>query len=168
MLGKSKTTSASKNQDAVQDTKSSGATPVVGVPVDDLEVMARTIFGEARGESWLGKLAVGWVVRNRADIAKKGKMQALFGNGNIASACKVPKQFSCWNENDPNRRLLLAVSLETDVHFKECFAAAAAVISGYRDDPTNGATHYHTKAVDPTWDDKMTIVLQEGKHIFYR
>ena len=33
----------------------------------DWDTLARTIFGEARGESLQGQVGVAWVIRNRAD-----------------------------------------------------------------------------------------------------
>ena len=32
-----------------------------------LDLLARTVWGEARGECFRGKLAVAWVARNRAE-----------------------------------------------------------------------------------------------------
>ncbi len=36
------------------------------VTTRDIDILARTVYGEARGESELDKLAVAWVVVNRA------------------------------------------------------------------------------------------------------
>ena len=54
-------------------------------------IVALTIFGEAAGESVQGKRAVASVIWTRAD-----------GNQNaLASVCKAPRQFSCWNDGAP-------------------------------------------------------------------
>jgi N-acetylmuramoyl-L-alanine amidase len=136
--------------------------------MSDIDILARTIYGEARGESWQGKLAVGWVIKNRADAAVQGKSRKLFGNGTISSACKVPYQFSCWNENDRNKTLISNISLETDGHFRECYAAAAAVMFNYID-PTLGANHYYARSIAaPKWAIDQTPIATIGNHIFYK
>lgn len=61
----------------------------------DIDILARTIYGEARGEPWEGKIAVAWVVRNRAE-------RGGWWGDTIREVCLKPWQFSCWNETDPN------------------------------------------------------------------
>ena len=34
---------------------------------EDIKIMAKTMWGEARGESEEGKIGVAWVIRNRAE-----------------------------------------------------------------------------------------------------
>ena len=63
---------------------------------DDLMIMAKTIWGEARGEGRNGQVAVAWVIRNRAEHG------GWYGN-TIRSVCLHPFQFSCWNNNDSNK-----------------------------------------------------------------
>ena len=67
----------------------------------DVDVLARTIWGEARGEGFAGQVAVGWAIRNRveADLGNDGKPD-WWGEGYVG-VCKAPWQFSCWNKNDP-------------------------------------------------------------------
>ena len=62
----------------------------------DLNIMAKTIWGEARGEPYNGQVAVAWVIRNRAERG------GWFGN-TIREVCLKDQQFSCWNRNDCNR-----------------------------------------------------------------
>ena len=69
---------------------------------ENLEYMARTIWGEARGEDEQGKIAVGHVIKNRRD------KQTWMGK-TIKDVCLKKWQFSCWNENDPNREKILAL-----------------------------------------------------------
>ena len=140
----------------------------------DIQILARTLYGEARGESWAGKVAVAWVVRNRAelDLHNDGKPD-WWGEG-IAGVCLKPWQFSCWNADDPNRDKLLKVT-PADPFFRECLAAAAAVLGNIEPDPTAGATHYHTTARPtwatawpPKWADGQSIVATVHNHQFYR
>ena len=128
---------------------------------DDLDVMARTLFGEARGEPLEGKIAVAWVIRNRADHP------GWWGSG-IAGVCKQDRQFSCWNENDPNRAKLLA-GTPKDEMFRECLAAVAAVLSDNVPDPTQGSMHYKVSTLTwpGDWGPEKEPVLILGNHAFY-
>ena len=53
----------------------------------DVDIIAKTLYGEARGEGYDGMLAVATVIYNRAKHDKD-----LF-----VKVCLKPKQFSCWN-----------------------------------------------------------------------
>ena len=52
----------------------------------DLMIMAKTIWGEARGESHNGQVAVAWVIRNRAERG------GWWGN-TIREVCLKDQQF---------------------------------------------------------------------------
>lgn len=70
----------------------------------DTDILARTIYGEARGESISGQEAIASVILNRVAFAKR-RGRYWWGN-TIAGVCLAPWQFSCWNENDPNRKII--------------------------------------------------------------
>ncbi len=127
----------------------------------DVETMARTIFGEARGEKTdLARQAVGHVIINRAE---KG---GWWGN-TITTVCLWPKQFSCWE--DHNRAKLQATDLGDPAYRKCMFAALMAL---RETDITNGANHYHARSVEPLWslDDQgePRYYVSIGSHKFYR
>lgn len=144
----------------------------------DEDVLARTVYGEARGESDLGRLAVAYVACNRAVIAaryvlKHGKRHPLYGGGSIAEACLAPWQFSCWNNTDANLKKLLLVDLESDAGAPSLWAARTA-IDRTAPDPTNGATNYFTAMAPhdgmdwpPKWAESMKLVASIGAHNFY-
>lgn len=156
----------------------------------DLNVLAQTIWGEARQEGTKGMLAVGNVIKNRAEANK-----SMFGQG-IKGVALKPKQFSCWNEGDPNREKLKdilqydkIISLRkspTGEPFNEWFQKfkntgeyleyksylkakeiAKQILDGSAPDPTKGAVYYHTTDVKPVWRTKLDQVAQYGNHIFY-
>lgn len=131
-----------------------------GGKVPELDTMARTVYGEARGESDVGKAAVAWVIKNRA--VKPG-----WWGKDIASVCLKRSQFSCWNADDPNASKCAAVDESNDAlrHIK---AICQAVLDGSIPDPTNGATHYHTKQVAPPWAATALPCAVIGNHLFYK
>lgn len=109
---------------------------------EDIRILALTIFGEARGESWIGKLAVGYSVRHRVETdIKEDKKPDWWGEG-YEAVCLKPKQYSCWNSADPNRPLLDRLTVASDSRLRECLAAAACAMFGIEPDPINGARHY--------------------------
>ena len=116
-------------------------TPPVGTRAEAIDTLARTVWGEARGEGEVGMQAVAAVVVNRARCAPKW-------GGTVEEVCRRPKQFSCWNAGDPNRASLLAVT-QADAKFNTCLQIAAEAINGTLTDPTNGATHYYAIGIDP-------------------
>src|SRR5690606_7288829 len=107
-----------------------------------LDVLARTLWGEARGEGRRGLEAVAAVIMNRRAAGRWG--------ASVEAVCRAPRQFSCWNPDDPNRRKLEAVD-ENDPVFALCREIAAAALAGRLADPTGGATHYHARGVRPWW-----------------
>jgi spore germination cell wall hydrolase CwlJ-like protein len=127
--------------------------------MEDLDTLARTIFGEARGETIEGKIAVAHVVLNR--VRKK----SWYG-GTITEVCRWPWQFSCWNENDPNLAKLTSVTLD-DQAFQHCMYAALAAVLGQAPDPTSASTHYHTLSVSPNWAAGKEPVTIIAVHKFY-
>jgi hypothetical protein len=138
----------------------------VGLPAaadHDLLIMARTIFGEARGEPNEGREAVGNVIVNRS---RSGRYP-----NNVASVCLQPFQFSCWNKNDPNRAKIIDLTPGSSKVFDECLAAADRVIRGVVPDATSGALHYYSKEIkQPSWvasSPKARMTAEIGVHRFY-
>ena len=112
--------------------------------------MAQTIYGESRGENKSTKTAIGWSIRNRADIKLKS----------VKSIVTKRAQYSCWNRYDPNYE----ATTNSEEHAKnngdlvvwqECLTISKKVLeSNKADDPTQGATHYYDKSMDnrpPIW-----------------
>ena len=126
---------------------------------EDLDTLARTVFGEARGEPMQGKIAVAHVVMNRV------RKQSWYGK-TVKGVCTHPYQFSCWNSNDPNLSKLTAVTAD-DKSFRLCLYAAIAAMDGLVPDPTSGSTHYHSLSVAPSWAEGKGPVCTIGSHKFY-
>ncbi|MGC2855987.1 cell wall hydrolase [Novispirillum sp. DQ9] len=129
------------------------------------EVLARTLYGEARGESLAGKEAVACVILNRVARAQARGGSHWWGR-DVAGVCLKPWQFSCWNATDPNRDKLLSVT-ESDRAFRACLDVADRALAGTLADSTRGATHYHTRTVTPAWSRGRTPCAEVGAHVFY-
>ncbi len=121
-----------------------------------LEIAARTVWQEARGEPEEGQRAVAHVIVNRLKSGRWGR--------SLASVCLWDRQFSGWNNSDPNR--IAACTLPDDnpalSRFREFLSDA---LSGGAD-LTWGATHYfNPKIVNPDWATGKKFV-QIGNHRF--
>jgi len=135
----------------------------------DVLLMAKTIVGEARGESWEGKLAVAHVIMNRL------KAGGWYGS-TIPQVINKPYQFSCWNKKDINRAIASKPEKHPDESaWQECQAAAKLVYEGKVKDNTRGATHYLThhrfmricKSYTDHWLFNVKPVCIIGEHIFF-
>ncbi len=121
---------------------------------------ARLIYGEARGTSIEEQIAVVHVARNRS--FKPG-----WWGRSLREVILARKQFSCFNEGDPNLPKLTAVPI-TDAMFLRCAGIAGLVLAGAIPDPTDGADHYHSKGVLPYWVRAMTRTRETKSFFFYR
>ena len=133
------------------------------------EILGLTIIGESRGESIAGQVAVGNVIRNRANYNKS----------TYHDICLAPKQFSCWNEDDSNRSLLLELADQlingqfiTDPYLKQCMFVAKGIVELELLDNTNGATNYLTSQLffdgkTPSWAKNAKNLRTIGNQIFF-
>lgn len=130
----------------------------------DLEVVARTLWAEARGEGFEGMVAAGWTIRNRVF---DGKSKSWWGEG-WSGVCQKPWQFSCWNKNDPNYAYMVGTKKIPDREYALAEKAAIAVSVG-TDDPTLGATHYYSTTMKspPAWAKAGKQTVKIGRHIFF-
>jgi N-acetylmuramoyl-L-alanine amidase len=129
------------------------------------DVLARTLWGEARGEGSAGMAAVACVILNRVKTATaKG---GYWWGDDVIAVCQKPFQFSCWNKDDPNFRKLLAVH-DGNQRFKQALAIADKALDGKLKDQTGGADHYHAAAIIPYWAKDMDASAHIGRHVFYR
>lgn len=129
------------------------------------DILARTLWGEARGEGDSGLEAVACVILNRVKIAQE--RGGFWWGNNIIQVCQKPYQFSCWNRSDPSYKKLQAVT-DKDLYFATSLRIARRAIAGLLADTTLGATHYHANYVSPYWAKNETPLISIGNHIFYR
>jgi N-acetylmuramoyl-L-alanine amidase len=129
------------------------------------DVLARTLYGEARGEKVRGLEAVASVIINR--VEKAISRGGYWWGSDVESVCLKKWQFSCWNVNDPNRVKLMKVTRSNKV-FATCKRVAQRALAGCLNDLTNGATHYHVKGLRPAWSRNQVPCAEIGNHLFYK
>jgi N-acetylmuramoyl-L-alanine amidase len=146
----------------------------------DILIGALTVYGEARGDTQEGKVALAHTILNRANAKK------WWGKGNgediqdhtVKAVCFKDKQFSCWNLTDPNEKTLLKMYRAglshsiTDKSFRACLKALIDAVDGFAVDHTKGATHYlttslHQSGKAPEWS-KRGDYIEIGAHRFFR
>ncbi|WP_420724035.1 cell wall hydrolase [Hwanghaeella sp. LZ110] len=123
--------------------------------------MARTMYGEARGEGATGMQAVGNVIMNRALLG------GWWGNSIVSVALK-PWQFSAWNANDPNRDVIANLMPGDNQTFDLAYEIAGKLIDGDLPDITGGATHYYADTIsEPGWARGANQTAYIGHHKFF-
>lgn len=136
----------------------------------DIDTLARTLYGEARGEDKQGRIAVACVVLNRVKKQKMCGWRIVAGQKvpTIDATCLKKWQFSCWSENDPNRKIITDISLDNK-RFAECYEIATAAVDGLLEDITKGATHYYNPkaCAQPNWAKGKSPCAVVGHHLFF-
>jgi len=134
----------------------------------DIITLARTIYGEARGEythpsgGLAALIGVANVVMNRT------KAGGRFGDG-VHNVCTRPYQFSCWNASDPNRSLISRLEKGSNLLFDICYLTASEVARGSWPDLTKSSDHYHAPMERlPAWAIGKKPVVTLGRHHFYK
>jgi hypothetical protein len=151
--------------------------PVDDTPVLDAlsaaEVLALTIWGEARNQPVEGRIAVGSVIRNRLVSGRWGH--------DYKAVCLAPWQFSCWTPKGgrANYDTVIAAAhalRRPDGHrgpdLRECLWIADGLISGAIRDRVAGCCHYVTRELwhshPPLWAKGMDPAIRLGDHVFFR
>lgn len=115
---------------------------------DDVYLLARAIHGEARGEPYVGKVAVGAVILNRV-------RHPSFPN-TVAGVIYQPLAFTAVADGQINM-----------APGKDSIKAARDALNGW--DPTYGCTYYWNPATATSrWIWSRKVVLKIGKHWFGR
>ena len=135
-----------------------------------VDVLALTLWGESRGESLEGRIAVACVIRNRANAA------SWFGKG-ISGVCLKRWQFSCWlpQGGASNFKQLMAMANKTDAgrlknrEYRECYWIAKGICAGAVRDQVKRANHYYVDGTrKPKWAVGQKPALQLGTHLFFK
>jgi spore germination cell wall hydrolase CwlJ-like protein len=125
----------------------------------DTDVAARTLWGECRGESLQGQIAVAFVLRNRLAYPKWGT--------SITEVCQKPYQFSCWNPDSPELSAMTKLFTD-DPMYQHLYGVAIQVFGGeILFDPSRGATMYQRVGTGAKWSKNKEICALIGNHEFY-
>lgn len=129
----------------------------VGVSKVDEYWLAINMYYEAATEPRVGKIAVGIVTLNRVrdprypktvkDVVTEDKQFSWYNTKIV----KTPSNNEMWEECKEIARMLLTKGATSDMMLM-----------------LEGATHYHTTKVNPSWAKTKTKIVQIGEHIFYR
>jgi len=150
----------------LEERSSSAATPVraLGDRARHLEqerrCLATGVYFEARGETYLGQMAVAEVIVNR--VASKYYPNTICGVVFQGSYRRTGCQFSftCDGESDRPR----------DLHaWRKAQYLASLVTMGILRERliAENVTHYHADYVEPFWASSLYRVAKIGRHIFY-
>ena len=113
---------------------------------NDLYLLAKCIYAEARGEPYVGQVAIGAVILNR--VASSSFPNTIYG------VIYQPYAFTCVNDGQ--------INLEPN---QTAYNAARDALNGW--DPTYGAIYYYNpNTATSSWIWSRTIVTTIGKHNF--
>lgn len=124
-----------------------------------LDILVKTVLGEARGEGLDGMAAVAHVIRNRAN-------SGMFSS-DPARVALEPKQFSTWNSGEGgNNPQQFRPGTKA---YNQAARVVEAVFAGQFPDTTGGALFYHSTGVKPNWASSVKQYGTEkiGNHVFY-
>lgn len=117
-----------------------------GTSNNDLYLLAKCVYGESRGESYVGQVAVAAVILNRVE-------NPSFPN-TIAGVVYQPWAFTAVFDGQ--------INLEPN---QTAYSAAQDAINGW--DPTYGCIYYYNPATATNkWILSRQIVVTIGKHVF--
>lgn len=133
----------------------------------DVDILARTIWGEARSEGFRGMQAVANVIVNRHKYVATHPQYGIRWGFTWQGICQKSSQFSVWNSNDANYPLIKKVT-QSNAEFRMAFDIAQLAIAGKLVDIVAGSTYYHTRTIEPTWARGATPVARVGSHVFYQ
>ncbi len=113
---------------------------------DSVNLLARAINGEARGEPYTGQVAVGAVILNRVE-------HPSFPN-TIAGVIYQPGAFTAVSDGQIHAQME-----------ESCIRAAKDALNGW--DPAGGAIYYYNpKTATNRWIRTRPIIATIGKHVF--
>lgn len=119
--------------------------------------LAEALYFEARGEGVEGQVAVAEVILNRRDM-----------EGYPGTVCDVVRQggrkgcqfsYTCDGRSD---------RIAERAAFVRAGKIARAMLDGAPRTLTEGATHFHTAGVRPSWARRFDRTARIGAHLFYR
>ena len=113
----------------------------LAITVFDVNVLGRTIDGEAENQPDQAKLGVAFSAINRA------KLGTFPGGHSVAGVCLAHRQYDCWDHGSKDFARMIALP-EKDKNIRACTAIAFKALKTGVADPTKGAVFYHDWSLD--------------------
>ncbi len=121
--------------------------------------LAEALYFEARGETVKGQFAVAEVIQNRVKSTSYPSSYCAVINQGTGRKYQCQFTYTC----DGNKEVIAEPRA-----FARVAKVARLVIDGRAPELTDGATHYHTTAVNPRWARVFPRTAHIGDHYFYR
>ncbi len=121
--------------------------------------LAEALYFEARGESVKGQFAVAEVILNRVD--DPSYPDTVCGVVHQGTGRKFQCQFTYTCDGAKE-------VISEPKAFRRVSKVAKLMVDGAPRDLTSGATHYHTRGVNPRWARQFPRTAAIGVHYFYR
>ena len=129
----------------------------------DVECLTEAVYFEARGEPFIGQLAVANVIMERVrdhrfptTVCKVVHAGRYWEGNPVRNRCA----FSYWCDGKPE------IMKEKQAH-KTAQDVARMAINGVMYEEVQGATFYHASYVMPYWIKELDFITRVCKHLFY-
>ena len=123
------------------------------------QCLTEALYFEARGETVKGQFAVAEVILNRVDSTQFPN--SICGVVNQGTGRKYQCQFTYTCDGNPEH-------VNEPAAWATAGKIARVLMDGAPRGLTDGATHYHTTAVNPSWARRFIQTTRIGVHKFYR
>jgi spore germination cell wall hydrolase CwlJ-like protein len=123
----------------------------------DWQCLAEALYFEARGEPLKGQVAVAEVILNRVDAP--GYPNTVCGVVKQGRGGRCQFSYVCDGRSD---------AIRERAAFVKAGKVARLMLDGAPRTLTDGATHFHTRAVRPDWARRLPQTATIGAHLFYR
>ena len=123
------------------------------------QCLAEALYFEARGETVRGMFAVAEVILNRVDSG--AYPNTICGVVHQGTGARYQCQFTYTCDGISDR-------VNEPAAWRTVGIVARTMMDGAPRELTDGATHYHTRAVSPSWSRVFPRTASIGAHHFYR
>jgi spore germination cell wall hydrolase CwlJ-like protein len=121
--------------------------------------LTEALYFEARGESVRGLFGVAEVIVNRVDDPRYPDTVCDVVNDGTGRMYACQFTYTC--DSHPE-------TISDPVSWSRVGKVARLMLDGAPSNLTDGATHYHTRAVNPSWASRFPRTTSIGVHHFYR
>lgn len=129
--------------------------------ISDNTFAALTVLAEAGGEPYLGKVAVGEVIRRRMKLR-------FFSDGTVMGTCFARLQFSVWNDDKQDNALAIRTLQSDDMTIGYQDSMRAWLASETSTLVPDAVQYYNPDTVLPSWLDEFIPVATINKHVFLK